>query len=96
MGKRATLFDPTTAPKERPFHYAPRPDSLKGKKVGLVDNTKFNSDKLLQKIGEVLKQQYGVDGTIIRRKKSPSSYVHEEILNELSKECHAVVAGIGD
>jgi len=45
------VFDPTTDPKEQPITYVARPDSLKGKRIGLVENTKHNSDRLLLKIG---------------------------------------------
>ena len=41
------ILDPTVEPRRQPLTYVPRPDSLKGKRVGLVENTKFNSDRLL-------------------------------------------------
>ena len=47
------ILDPTVEPKKQPLTYVPRPDSLKGKRIGLVENTKFNSDRLLLKIGEI-------------------------------------------
>ena len=46
-GKQIRVFDPTITPKEQALRYAPRPTSLQGKKVGLVENTKYNSDTLL-------------------------------------------------
>ena len=48
------LFDPTSKPVERAVKLAPRPASPKGLRLGLVDNTKFNSDTLLQKLAERL------------------------------------------
>ena len=41
------ILDPTVEPRKQALTYVPRPDSLKGKRIGLVENTKFNSDKLL-------------------------------------------------
>ncbi len=96
MNKEKRLLDPTTSPEKRVFHYARRPDTLVGKRVGLVDNTKFNSDKLLWKIGSILEEQHGVKGSLIRRKRGPSAPAHEEILNELGKECDMIIAGIGE
>jgi hypothetical protein len=32
---------------------------LAGKRIGLVENTKFNSDRLLQKIGDILVAEHG-------------------------------------
>jgi hypothetical protein len=96
MSKGITIFDPTTTPKEQPLQYASRPVSLQGKKVGIVDNTKFNSDKLLLKIGKILEEQYGVQGMLLRRKQNSGVPVHDEILNELGAECDVIVAGVGD
>ena len=54
------ILDPTVeAADAADRRTSPRPDSLKGKRVGLVENTKFNSDQLLQKIGDILKAEYG-------------------------------------
>ena len=90
------VFDPTTDPKEQPITYVARPDSLRGRRVGLVENTKFNSDKLLLKIGKILVEEYGVAGTRIWRKHNSSVPAHQEILDELSASCDVMVAGIGD
>ena len=48
------LFDPTSTPRERTVTLAPRPRDLAGLRVGLVENTKFNSDVILTKLGERL------------------------------------------
>jgi hypothetical protein len=48
------ILDPTTEAATQTIAYRPRPAALAGKRVGLVENTKFNSDRLLQKIGEIL------------------------------------------
>lgn len=90
------VFDPTTDPREQPITYVARPDSLKGKRIGLVENTKFNSDKLLLKIGKVLQEEYGAGEVRIWRKHNASVPAHEEILDELSASCDVMVAGIGD
>ncbi len=96
MDKGIRIFDPTTTPKERALRYAPRPETLRGKKVGLVENTKFNSDKLLLRIGKILEEEYGVQGVLLRRKHNSGVPAHEEILNELKAECDVVIAGVGD
>ena len=93
---RLEVFDPTTDTKEQPITYVARPDSLKGKRIGLVENTKFNSDKLLLKIGKILQEEYGAAETRIWRKHNSSVPAHEEILEELSTSCDVMVAGIGD
>jgi hypothetical protein len=90
------LLDPTVAVTTRPIAYVDRPASLAGKRVALVENTKFNSDRLLVKIGDVLKEEYGAAGWTLFHKKNASVPAHEEIVQEISKGCDVVVAGIGD
>ncbi|HEV8438358.1 MAG TPA: hypothetical protein VGT40_09715 [Methylomirabilota bacterium] len=90
------ILDPTVEPRQQPLTYVSRPDSLKGKRIGLVENTKFNSDKLLLKIGEILKQEYGAADTKIWRKHNASVPAHDEIIEEAKRGVDAVVAGIGD
>ena len=91
------ILDPTVdVPAEAPIAYAPRPDSLAGKRVGLIENTKFNSDRLLLKIGEALKAEYGAAETRLFRKHNSSVPAHQEIIDELQQTCDVMVAGIGD
>ena len=96
MKKGEMIFDPTTTPKEQPLRYASRPATLQGRKVGLVDNTKINSAKLLLKIGKILEEQHGVQGMLLRRKRNSGVPAHHEILNELGAECDVMIAGVGD
>ncbi len=93
---RLEILDPTVEPRKQPLTYVPRPDSLKGKRIGLVENTKFNSDKLLLKIGALLKQEYGAAETPMWRKHNAGVPAHAEILEEAKRSVDAVVAGIGD
>jgi hypothetical protein len=90
------ILDPTVEPRRQPLTYVPRPDSLKGKRIGLVENTKFNSDKLLLKIGDILKTEYGATETRMWRKHNAGVPAHQEILDEARQTVDVVVAGIGD
>ena len=92
----AELLDPTTEAAMQAIAYAPRPDSLRGKRVALIENTKFNSDKLLVKIGDILVGEYGAASAKMWRKKNASVPAHEEIIEEVRKTCDVVVAGVGD
>ncbi len=88
--------DPPAAPGPRTVAYEQRPDSLQGKRVGLIENTKFNSDRLLIKIGDVLKAEYGAAEVRLWHKRNASVPAHEEIIEELRQTCDVMVAGIGD
>jgi len=74
----------------------PENHSLKGKRVGLVENTKFNSDRLLHRIGEILINDYGAAECRMWRKHNASVPAHVEILEEAKRTVDVVVAGIGD
>jgi hypothetical protein len=90
------LFDPTTAPAAHVLTLAPRPGGLAGLRLGLVDNTKFNSDTLLVKLAERLSRRHGTRVTITRRKRSPSHEIDEEAIKALRSQADLVVSGIGD
>ena len=90
------LFDPTAGPVGREAPIAPRPARLDGLRIGLVENTKFNSDRLLQKIGDILVADYGAAEARMWRKHNASVPAHEEIVQELRASCDVMVAGIGD
>ena len=90
------LLDPTAEVTAQGIAYVDRPASLEGKRVGLIDNTKFNSDRLLEKIGAILKADYGVAETRMFRKHNASVPAHEEIIVELRRGFDAMVAGVGD
>ena len=90
------ILDPTVEPRRQPLTYVPRPDSLKGKRIGLVENTKFNSDKLLHKIGDILVAEHGAADARLWRKHNASVPAHDEIVQEIKATCDVMVAGIGD
>jgi hypothetical protein len=90
------LFDPTIATERSGIDFAARPKSLRGLKVGLVENTKFNSEVLLKKLGERLQQQYGMTVVHLAHKKSSGSPVYPKDVAELKTKADFVVAGVGD
>lgn len=90
------LFDPTTPPAPRALTMARRPASLAGLRLGLVDNTKFNSDTLLRKLAERLARRHEVRVTVTRRKRSPSHEIDDNDIKTLRSQADLVVSGIGD
>ena len=90
------IFDPTIEAKGRTIAYAPRPKSLAGLRVGLVDNSKHNSDQLLMRIAGLLENEHGAKTHIMRRKKSAGIPPSPEILSEFKAGVDVVVAGVGD
>ena len=90
------IFDPTIKAKEDKIDFVPRPISLRNLRIGLVDNTKFNSDKLLIKIATILQKDFGAKNHIIRKKHKSGVPAHDEIINEFVSGCDVVIAGVGD
>ena len=95
---RRTVFDPTVAAPQavEAFSYAPRPRSLTGLRVGVVENTKFNSEVILRKVAERLATRYQITLTHVERKKSPGHSVTPEAIAVFQQQADFVLAGVGD
>ncbi len=97
MSNATTLvYDPVA-----PCHNAPQSsrkalDTIAGKVVGFIDNSKPNFVHLVDDLAEVLTKQYGVAKVLRHRKRSASIGASEAVLNELGGECDAVITGSGD
>ncbi len=90
------LLDPTREATGTLPVYAERPPSLKGKRVALIENTKYNSDNLLQRIGQILMRDHGAASTTLYHKRYSSVPAHEELIRQVVENCDVMVAGIGD
>lgn len=90
------LLDPTRELRDGKMEYAPRPPSLEGLRVALIENTKWNSETVLRKIGDQLVSQHGVTEFEIFHKRYSSVPAHEEIIETVRKEFDVMVAGVGD
>jgi len=90
------IYDPTTEVNSRKINFVPRPKSLKGLRIGLVDNTKHNSDQLLMRIAGILEKEHGAQSHVIRKKKSAGSAPSPEMIAEYKENCDIIVAGVGD
>jgi len=72
-----------------------RLDALEGATIGLLDNSKANADVLLDEVGHLLREEYGVAEIVVRRKdKSPIPA--DSIATQLHDQCDAVVNAYGD
>lgn len=74
---------------------ARRLKTLRGARIGLLDNTKKNADRLLAAVGEILVRDHGVIELVSRRKISSSPAAPDEMLDELAR-CDAVINAYGD
>jgi hypothetical protein len=74
----------------------PRFHDLRGKVVGLLDNSKPNADKLAERFAELLKEQYGVARVVSRRKLTAQQGAPKRYLDELAAQADFVLSGLGD
>jgi len=91
-----TVFDPTDGPTAMAFTPAPRPPSLEGKVIGILDNGKVRSDVLLREVQELLRSEAGVADFIVVRKSSAYRPAPDQQLDDLARRAQVVIAGIGD
>jgi len=85
------LYDPTAEPRAISAQLAPRLASLKGKRAGILDNSKANAGTLMLAVTKILQERYGVDAEIIKREKPVAGPPKPEVLDALSKADFALV-----
>jgi hypothetical protein len=94
---REPLLDPTgEAGRDTNTTLAPRPQSLKGLTVGLLDNTKPNGAVILRAVGRELQEKYGVREIRMFQKGYFGTPVEESVVNQMLHNCDFAVAAIGD
>lgn len=90
------VLDPTREAVGSEPIYAQRPASLKGKRVALIDNTKYNSDNILERVGKILMRDHGAASYKVFRKRYSSIPANDEIIRGIVADCDVMVAGVGD
>lgn len=91
------MFDPTTKRTGPPaLQLAPRPATLKGLRLGLVDNRKVNAGPILEKIADRLAAKHGTNVTVRDVKRSPSHEIDEKAIAALKRGADLVISGVGD
>jgi hypothetical protein len=74
----------------------PQFTDLRGKVIGLLDNSKPNADKLAQRFAQLLKEKYGVANVITRRKLTAQQGAPKQYLDDLAAQADFVLSGLGD
>jgi hypothetical protein len=93
----SVLVDPTSSTTLVPFSLAPRRfQDLDGRTVGLLNSTKFNSDHLLDGIGDLLRERYSVREVVRRTKPYFGRPLPDEMAEEMASRCDVVITAIGD
>jgi hypothetical protein len=90
------ILDPTApsgAGAQRPWQAL---DSLKGKTVAFIDNSKPNFNHLAQDLGELLQHHHGVAKVIHHRKRAASVPALEAVYADIEANVDLVITGSGD
>ena len=74
----------------------PQFTDLRGKVIGLLDNSKPNADKLAERFAELLQEKYGAAKVITRRKLTAQQGAPKQYLDELAAQADIVLSGLGD
>lgn len=95
-----SIIDPTIGPagavsQPRPV-LAERPETLSGRRLGLLANTKRNAEQFLADVGLELARQYGVVPVLATKKPNIVETAPAEIMAQLTELCDVVVVGVGD
>ena len=95
MTNNLPFIDPTEARSYSTVNPAARPADLAGKVVGLLDNRKEQADVILQTVGDVLRERYGVARVVVRRKEHHSKPATDALIDEMAREVNVAIAALG-
>lgn len=90
------IVDPAAEVESKSLPLAPRLGSLKGVRIGIIDNAKHMADSFLQATQSLLEQRYGVAGFEYYRKFSASVPTPPDVMERLTRDCVAVIHGVAD
>lgn len=77
------------------FALAPRPETLDGKVLGVINNGKRNAKLILGYLVELLKEEYAISEVKWVKKPSVSHPISPNLAKEL-QTCHLILSGVGD
>jgi hypothetical protein len=71
-------------------------DTLKGKVIGFIDNSKPNFHFLVDDLAELLVERHGAASVVRHRKLSASIPAPDAFIADVQRQCDLVVTGSGD
>lgn len=91
-----TVFDPRGRVETARIAPAPRSRELAGLRLGVLDNTKWNANRLLRKTAARLEEQFHFTAVNYYRKESFSKYADPTLVAAIAAENDIVLTAIGD
>jgi hypothetical protein len=90
------MLDPTDKVEREEKNLAPRLDTLEGKTLGLLDISKAKGNFFLDRVEEILREQYGVKEVLRRMKPAVARTAPEDLKKELSEKCDGLIEALSD
>ncbi len=90
------VYDPRGEVTAALVHCAPRASTLAGKRLAILDNTKWNANKLLRGTRDKLVEQAGFSAVTYYRKESFSLNAAPQLIDEIVANNDIVLTAIGD
>ncbi len=90
------VYDPRGIVEADALTAAPRVSELKGLRLAILDNTKWNAGKLLRGIQARLQADAGLSAVNYYRKHSFSMNAAAELIDEIAANNDLVITAIGD
>lgn len=90
------VYDPRGVVEAKPQSLAPRPEALDGLRLGVLDNTKWNANKLLRRSVDLLKGKVNFATVNFYQKESFSRNATPELIQEIAGQNDVVLTAIGD
>ena len=91
-----TLVDPTLETVAASAQMAPRPESLDGVVIGLLNNGKGKADWILEDIYRMLGERYNLAGSVHHFKEVTSKPFAPEVLDDVASRCQVAITAVGD
>lgn len=89
------ILDPTIASAREHIAYAPRPQSFKGPRIGLIENSKKNSKAVLRALAQKLESVHGMTLAVLVHKPQRAPLKDAQVA-ELQGRADFAIAGVGD
>ena len=90
------VYDPRGVVRAEQKALAPRVRSLDGLRLGILDNTKWNANKLLREMRDRLQAAHRLGAVNYYRKESFSRFAAPELIATIRAENDIVLTAIGD
>ena len=96
MTKTFPVYDPRGVVDATPLTMSTRVKKLQGLRLGLLDNTKWNANKLLRGARDRLARKHAFGAVNYYRKESFAAAAAPELLDRIAAENDIVLTAIGD